>query len=1001
MSRESGDTTDEKQCDLKLTGDKINLEKRKPNFLSTASSKCSLLTSFSRPASALPTLNLNDEDNSDDRSLLRRPFSAGYVPKKSIYFHKDYFRNSLESIEDEALPSSVVLKDMLGEPIKSWRNDIHPASPALSENTDYAIHSLHSKDNTCEENSSLSSEEHEPKKTTENKIDTNGNVTPTNLNGTSAMVPGVTSKPPLPKKPEMSSVHSNKVSDIVYNKGMDAISAYLSLKFQSMTEKNHTFDVGNETCGTNEVLGGMKNRKNSQNQSNDTNDGNTDSRFDVYASNRVQRFAEKNKTHTYSEELSHRNTPCPTPNWAEEDVIQKEYQTDKYLQELKKEHNLVDRNLTDNSKIVKKSAGEEQSLPNVSEIDLDLLFDENVETEFKNFFKEEKTIIESSAPDQRKQKKSTIFQKPVASAKGKSHIQPEILRVKESKTNLKNNEEIESWMTRCSEKSNKDKPEKADYLDILCNLEEIEKSVSLCEIDPKQELPLHDIEEKNLNGSFDDIVSILEALEEEDKKSQMTIATVKKMVNLSLNDEVYDNMSGQNATKKDAYSPKNITETKAPEDRNNANNNMKENSAKVNSGRNVTFSEVNRESKGNVGRKSGTESSEYRELLSFLDEVDRNCSKSLLNAKQNAKLVTEMVQSSIKLDTIPKREDLRSLTSEELVQQIIDSSLRLKEKTSCISLLQEELSNLREMAMKQNKQTEQIVGQKLAQQKEEFEGVIKRHQKFIDQLIADKKVLNQQCEGLIQEMRILEDRYNSNMKAQEHKHQVEVKKLKEMQIAGEKLRRDRWIDTKTQKIKELTVKSIEPEIQSMERRQQQELADMRALHKKEIEDLELKGARKMQQQCEALRGQLVEEREKALAHEREVMRQRKPGVVVRKSGPNDYLVEVGGTDYRRNRRILRPLKSIDIKPRPGPEIIKISDTDSITPKVEPTLRTREMKSASPVHAGKTPVQVETKSPNIDLNKPRSPNCSKERNPLWKGCETTSEIESLISIFRSE
>lgn len=60
----------------------------------------------------------------------------------------------------------------------------------------------------------------------------------------------------------------------------------------------------------------------------------------------------------------------------------------------------------------------------------------------------------------------------------------------------------------------------------------------------------------------------------------------------------------------------------------------------------------------------------------------------------------------------------------------------------------------------------------------------------------------------------------------------------------------------------------------MEKSQQQELADLRALHKREIEDLELKAARKMQQQCEALREQLVEEREKALAHEREVMRQR-------------------------------------------------------------------------------------------------------------------------------
>lgn len=63
-------------------------------------------------------------------------------------------------------------------------------------------------------------------------------------------------------------------------------------------------------------------------------------------------------------------------------------------------------------------------------------------------------------------------------------------------------------------------------------------------------------------------------------------------------------------------------------------------------------------------------------------------------------------------------------------------------------------------------------------------------------------------------------------------------------------------------------------MQSMERRHQQELSDLRAIQKREIEDLELKAAKRMQQQCEALREQLVEEREKALAHEREVMRQR-------------------------------------------------------------------------------------------------------------------------------
>lgn len=146
-------------------------------------------------------------------------------------------------------------------------------------------------------------------------------------------------------------------------------------------------------------------------------------------------------------------------------------------------------------------------------------------------------------------------------------------------------------------------------------------------------------------------------------------------------------------------------------------------------------------------------------------------------------------------------EDLLSHTNTELAQQIVDLNLRLKDKSSSIKILQEELSSLREQIMKMTKQTDQIVKLKLKGQKDEYEAIVKRHQKFIDQLIADKKSLNQQCEGLLKEMKVLEDRHDSNMKAMEHRHNVELQKVKEMHMAGEKIRRDRWIDNKTQKIK--------------------------------------------------------------------------------------------------------------------------------------------------------------------------------------------------------
>lgn len=146
-------------------------------------------------------------------------------------------------------------------------------------------------------------------------------------------------------------------------------------------------------------------------------------------------------------------------------------------------------------------------------------------------------------------------------------------------------------------------------------------------------------------------------------------------------------------------------------------------------------------------------------------------------------------------------EDLLTHNNDELSRQVIDLTLRLKEKSSSIKLLQEELSTLREQIMKMTQQSDEIIKLKLKSQKDEFESIVKRHQKFIDQLIADKKSLNQQCEGLLSEMKVQEDRHASNMKALEHKHKVELQKAKDMHVAGEKIRRERWLDSKTQKIK--------------------------------------------------------------------------------------------------------------------------------------------------------------------------------------------------------
>lgn len=70
-------------------------------------------------------------------------------------------------------------------------------------------------------------------------------------------------------------------------------------------------------------------------------------------------------------------------------------------------------------------------------------------------------------------------------------------------------------------------------------------------------------------------------------------------------------------------------------------------------------------------------------------------------------------------------EELQSLSNEELARYVIDLSLRLKDKSSSIGLLQNELSAMREEMMRNAKQTEQIVKDKLKAQKKECEETVK------------------------------------------------------------------------------------------------------------------------------------------------------------------------------------------------------------------------------------------------------------------------------------
>lgn len=121
--------------------------------------------------------------------------------------------------------------------------------------------------------------------------------------------------------------------------------------------------------------------------------------------------------------------------------------------------------------------------------------------------------------------------------------------------------------------------------------------------------------------------------------------------------------------------------------------------------------------------------------------------------------------------------------------------------------------------------------------------------------------------------------------------------------ATEKVRREKWINEKSKKIKEMTVKGevsakpqvggrlvqlpqswqklnarltsgLEPEIQKLLSKHKQELNKLQALHEAELLQADQRASQHYESRCKELRQQLEREKEEQCQRERELARQR-------------------------------------------------------------------------------------------------------------------------------
>lgn len=99
------------------------------------------------------------------------------------------------------------------------------------------------------------------------------------------------------------------------------------------------------------------------------------------------------------------------------------------------------------------------------------------------------------------------------------------------------------------------------------------------------------------------------------------------------------------------------------------------------------------------------------------------------------------------------------------------------------------------------------------QYENEFGSSLERQQTLIETLLQNKKELTEQCNSLMEQVKIMDQKSGRVVQDMREKFVKEMKGAKEQWTASEKSKREKWINDKTKELKDNTIKGLEPEIE--------------------------------------------------------------------------------------------------------------------------------------------------------------------------------------------
>ena len=181
----------------------------------------------------------------------------------------------------------------------------------------------------------------------------------------------------------------------------------------------------------------------------------------------------------------------------------------------------------------------------------------------------------------------------------------------------------------------------------------------------------------------------------------------------------------------------------------------------------------------------------------------------------------QILNSNPDLDEDEKFNNLKKINTSD----ILGLTLELKEIKKTNQIMKETIQDLKNEISRNELQYKENMDKALNKQKFEYEEQIEELKALIDNLISEKKQLNDKISIIFGEFEKKEYEYKKKINDLIEYHKTDNEKSKDAWFQAEKIRRKKWEESKIKEIKELTIKNLEPELDKILQDHKKELLE--------------------------------------------------------------------------------------------------------------------------------------------------------------------------------